>query len=291
MAFSAMGNVLGELSEQGVSPPADTDGTGQFSNETHLADDLIPYSRDRSRASVMYDLPENDTSLSNIMSGTVGHLLNSSLNQTVPLTESANQTMFLEISTANPNLFLDGLTDQSLSLNASLDNSSVYWCQNESALPQDEDFYQFYETAQFVTGLILYPCVCLPGLMGNILTLIVLSNRNMRTSTNAFLSALAVADSIKLTNDLLYFCTIVLLRTNDVVGNRAYGYLYPYAHFIFSMSVCVSSWLTVSVAVERYIMVCHPTRARHVCSRGRAVAVCSAVFVVMTTLALPSALR
>ena len=181
--------------------------------------------------------------------------------------------------------------DNNFHFNETLLNSSVYWCQNESALPHDEDFYEFYETAQFVTGLILYPCICVPGLAGNFLTLLVLSKRNMRTSTNAFLSALAVADSIKLINDLLYFCTILLLRTDDVVGNLAYGYLYPYAHFIFSMSVCVSSWLTVSVAVERYIMVCHPTRARDVCNRNRAVAVCAAVFLVMTTLALPSALR
>lgn len=169
-------------------------------------------------------------------------------------------------------------------------STSTYWCRNESEL-QNHEFQQFYETAQFITGLILYPCICIPGLVGNALTLVVLSERNMRTSTNAFLSALAVADSIKLINDLLYFLTILLLRTDDHIGNKAYGYLYPYAHFIFNMSVCVSSWLTVSVAVERYILVCHPTRARAICSRSRAVGVCIAVFFVMTTLAVPSALR
>nr|KAG5690289.1 hypothetical protein BaRGS_035038 [Batillaria attramentaria] len=36
----------------------------------------------------------------------------------------------------------------------------------------------------------------------------------------------AVADSLKLINDLLYFCTILLLRTDDEMGNKAYGYLY-----------------------------------------------------------------
>ncbi|KAK7474617.1 hypothetical protein BaRGS_00034146 [Batillaria attramentaria] len=174
---------------------------------------------------------------------------------------------------------------------ASLLNDSVYWCQNESALPHDEHYIEFYETAQFITGLILYPCICLPGLVANCLTLIVFSDKNLRTSTNAFLSALAVADSLKLINDLLYFCTILLLRTDDEMGNKAYGYLYPYAHFIFNMSACVSSWLTVSVAVERYIMVCHPTRARNVCNRNRAICVSAAVFLVMTALALPSAFR
>ncbi|XP_070174097.1 FMRFamide receptor-like [Littorina saxatilis] len=198
------------------------------------------------------------------------------------LSDTDNVTAFFQPPTENQSVYFSETITP---------NSSVYWCLNDTALPHDEDFYEFYENARFVTGLILYPCICIPGLMGNFLTLLVLSDRNMRTSTNAFLSALAVADSIKLINDLLYFCTILLLRMDDDVGNRAYGYLYPYAHFIFSMSVCVSSWLTVSVAVERYIMVCHPTKARGVCNRARAVVVCVAVFVVMTTLALPSALR
>ncbi|KAL8608088.1 hypothetical protein ACOMHN_023904 [Nucella lapillus] len=207
--------------------------------------------------------------------------------------------MFL-IPSTNQNVLPTPSTNQSMSFNASIPrtaslnlslSNTTYWCWNQSAQPHDEEFYEFYETSQFITGLILYPCICIPGLLGNIITLLVLSHRNMRTSTNAFLSALAVADSIKLINDLLYFCTILLLRTDDEIGNRAYGYLYPYAHFIFSMSVCVSSWLTVSVAVERYILVCHPTRARNVCNRGRAVTVCAGVFLVMSALALPSALR
>ncbi|XP_050404494.1 nociceptin receptor [Patella vulgata] len=164
-------------------------------------------------------------------------------------------------------------------------------CMSEDEEPHHEAHQEFYEVSRMITGLILYPCICFPGLLGNILTIIVLSQTNMRTSTNAFLSALAVADGIKLINDILYFLVIVFYKTDTTIGNRAYGYLYPYAHFIFNMSVCVSSWLTVSVAVERYILVCHPTRARNVCSRKRAVYTCIAVYVVMTALALPSALR
>lgn len=123
------------------------------------------------------------------------------------------------------------------------------------------------------------------------LTVVVLSRRNMLTSTNAFLSALAVSDSIKLINDILYFFVILFLRIDPSLGNRAHGYLYPYAHFVFNMSVCVSSWLTVSVAVERYILVCLPTRARTVWSRRRAVMLCTFIYFVMTTLALPSVFR
>ena len=77
----------------------------------------------------------------------------------------------------------------------------------------------------------------------------------MRTSTNCYLIALAIADTIKLTNDTFYFMVILLLHTDTQKGIYSYGYLYPYAHYLFSMSVCVTAWLTVSVALERYIMV------------------------------------
>lgn len=137
----------------------------------------------------------------------------------------------------------------------------------------------------------IYPLTCFPGVVGNALTIFVLSRRNMHTSTNAFLGALAVSDSIKLINDSMYFFVTVLIRADRELGKIAYGYLYPYAHFIFSMSVCVSSWITVSVAVERYILVCHPTRARALWNRRRAVFLCVSIYVIMTSLALPSAFR
>ena len=111
--------------------------------------------------------------------------------------------------------------------------------------------YEFYERAQFVTGLIVFPIFCFFGLMGNIFIIIVLLQKSSQTSTNVYLTALAVSDTIKLINDSLYFLTVFLLRADPPSGNKAFGYLYPYAHFIFNMSTCVSSWLTVSVAVER----------------------------------------
>ena len=151
--------------------------------------------------------------------------------------------------------------------------------------------FPFYEMARLTTGLIFYPLFCLIGFIGNTLIIIVLSRKTMRTSTNVYLVALAVSDIIKLLNDTLYFITILLYKTDDVMFNRAYGYLYPYAHFIFSLSVCVASWLTVSVAVERYILVCHATYAKTLCTIPRARNVAIAIFVIMTACAIPSALR
>lgn len=155
----------------------------------------------------------------------------------------------------------------------------------------DKKYEDFYHTAQFITGLICYPVLCILGLTGNILSLIVLNQKKMLTSTNVILTALAVADLIKLLNDALYFLVLILLRTHPEAGNRMMGYMYPVSHYIFNQAVCITAWLTVSVAVERYISVCHATRAKMICTVERARIVSILVFILMSLLAVPSALR
>ncbi len=130
-------------------------------------------------------------------------------------------------------------------------NTSIYQYEDY----EDTSHKELYLQLQFATGLFCYPLVCFVGLTGNVISIMVLSQRKMRTSTNCYLIALAVADSIKLFNDSIYFLTILLLHIDPPTGVACYGYLYPYAHYLFSMSVCVTAWLTVSVAAERYVMV------------------------------------
>ena len=156
---------------------------------------------------------------------------------------------------------------------------------------EPEEYKQFYETARFVCGLIVYPIMCIIGLTGNLLALVVLNHRDMRTSTNVYFSSLAVSDFIKLLNDLLYFIIVAVMKTDPALGERMLSSVYPVAHYVFNMSVCVTAWLTVSVAVERYISVCHPSRAKQLCTIRRARSVCTGVFVFMSILAVPSALR
>lgn len=154
-----------------------------------------------------------------------------------------------------------------------------------------DEYAVFYEWAQFITGLIIYPIVCALGIIGNTLALVVLAHKDMRTATNVYLSSLAVSDTIKLLNDLMYFVLLVLKLNGVDDDNMIIFNFYPYAHYIFNMSVCVTAWLTVSVAVDRYIAVCHITKAKEMCTIARARIVSSAVFISMIILSIPSALR
>ena len=152
-------------------------------------------------------------------------------------------------------------------------------------------YEKFYHDAQFITGIICYPIICICGIMGSLLILIVLSRKALHTSTNVYLRALAVSDLFKLLNDILYFLTVLLIHSDPPSGHKMYAYLYPWAHFFVHVPVLVSSWLTVSVAAERYILVCHPGRSRTLCTVSRARMVCMACFIFMTLLAIPCAIR
>ena len=175
----------------------------------------------------------------------------------------------------------------------SLKDVTTHSCSSCSSSSGDEisqEYEQFYSDAQWITGLICYPIICVLGIVGNILIMIVLARPAMRQATYVFLAALAVADTIKLINDFLYFLTILLLQVEPTMGNQLYGNLYPYAHFVFNVTVCVASWLTVSVAVERYILIVTPLSNSRI-TLNRAVVISTICYLVMVALAVPSAYR
>ncbi|CAH1775635.1 unnamed protein product [Owenia fusiformis] len=158
---------------------------------------------------------------------------------------------------------------------------------NETAKPH----YNFFVQSQFITALICLPIICTFGIIGNILSLVVLQQKKMSSSTNTFLSAMAIADSIKLINDEIYFVVILMQRYNPEMSQTGFVHIYPYSHFVFNCAMLITSWITVSVAVERYISVCHPHRAKSMCTIPRARLVSSCVALGMSIIALPSAFK
>nr|QHX41571.1 FMRFamide receptor [Octopus vulgaris] len=152
-------------------------------------------------------------------------------------------------------------------------------------------YEQFYLEARSITGLVCYPIACSIGLMGNTMSIIVMTQKQMQSSTNIYLLALAFSDSIKLINDFLYFIVILLMEIDKRTGESLYQGLYPYAHYIFNTSLCISAWITVSVAVERYVYVCKPLYVKSYCTihRARIITVC--VYFFMSMLSIPYAMR
>jgi hypothetical protein len=127
----------------------------------------------------------------------------------------------------------------------------------------------------------LVPVITCAGVTGNVISIAVLAHRSMKTSTNCYLTALAVFD-------ILYLITSLVLSLNHYEGINEY-WVYKYIH-VYSR-VCTDIWanasvcLTVTFTVERYVVVCHPIKGRAICTpkRARIITLFVILFVVLAT--------
>ncbi len=126
--------------------------------------------------------------------------------------------------------------------------------------------FQYYTWG--VTGNI----VSMLGLVGNALSITVLANRRMMSSTSCYLIALAIFDSIILISLVLFLAlpTFYLARQMLESYFKAYPYMHPYAYPVALIAQTCSIYTTVAFTVERYIAVCRPLRAAKMCTISRA---------------------
>ncbi|VDI01658.1 Hypothetical predicted protein, partial [Mytilus galloprovincialis] len=119
---------------------------------------------------------------------------------------------------------------------------------------------------RFVVQKILVPIIVFTGLSGNLVSIAVLTNPSMKSSTNCYLTFLAVFDS-------LYLITSFTLSFNHyetIKDEYIFKHWYPYGRVLSDMWSNASVILTVTFTVERYIAVCHPMRGRVICTPKRA---------------------
>ncbi|KAF2902954.1 hypothetical protein ILUMI_03223 [Ignelater luminosus] len=126
----------------------------------------------------------------------------------------------------------------------------------------------FLEESRFWIQRIVVPILVCIGAAGNIISVIVLTRRRMRSSTNAYLTALAVADVI-----YLLFVLLLSFKHYPNINDRRYALywrFYGISHWLCDAASSTSVWLTVSFTIERYIVVCHPMKGKVLCTEGRA---------------------
>lgn len=131
---------------------------------------------------------------------------------------------------------------------------------------------QGYEAFDFYMSGIVLNCVGIVGLLGNILSMIILSRPHMRSSINYLLIGLARSDTILIITSILLFG----LRSIYPYTGRMFYYFYfimpqivPVLFPLASAAQTATSYLTLMVSLERYVAVCHPLRARALCTYGR----------------------
>lgn len=179
------------------------------------------------------------------------------------------------------------------SVGQSIDNHfSTFSTANSTSSDSDIRDKQFYESAKQLTGLYLFPIICTLGIVGNVLIFMVFVTTKPRTSTTVFLTTLALSDTIKLLCDFLYFIVVYLESIGDTKSSQlVFATLYPYAHYILNFSLCNTAWLTVAVAVERYIFMKWPERANIICNSTRSTITCIIIWICSMIVAVPFVLR
>lgn len=130
---------------------------------------------------------------------------------------------------------------------------------------------------------VLLPIICAVGIVGIILTVIILSQKTMSTSTNCYLISLATAD--------LGFLVIMALKSFETKLSREGHYTYmvvmTYIQVFLLVFLLASVWLTVMLAIERYIAICRPLRAMAICTVARARIIIVMIFALSLLFRIP----
>lgn len=118
-----------------------------------------------------------------------------------------------------------------------------------------------------------------------------LTRREIRSPTNTILTGLAVADFLVMIDYIPYAWFDYILPQMDYMQNTRYSYSsawYVMFHSIFGQ-IChtISIWLTVTLAVWRYIAVAYPQRNRLWCNMRITIMTIASAYIVCPIFAIP----
>lgn len=128
---------------------------------------------------------------------------------------------------------------------------------------------------EFIAYGVLLNVIGFMGIIGNVISMIILSRPQMRSSINYLLIGLARCDTVLIVTSICLFGlpAIYAYTRTDLLYTYHY-FVYPYLSLIVFpaalIAQTVSVYLTLTVTLERFVAVCHPLRARSLCTYGRA---------------------
>uniref|UniRef100_A0A673W8R7 Gastrin/cholecystokinin type B receptor n=1 Tax=Salmo trutta TaxID=8032 RepID=A0A673W8R7_SALTR len=131
--------------------------------------------------------------------------------------------------------------------------------------------------------ILLYSLVFLLSVFGNLLIIVVLTvNKRMRTVTNSFLLSLAVSDLM-----MAVFCmpfTLIPNMLEDFIFGAA---MCKTVTYFMGLSVSISTFSLVAIAIERYSAICNPLKSRVWQTHSHAYRVIAAIWVLSLVMMVP----
>ncbi|CAB1328936.1 unnamed protein product [Coregonus sp. 'balchen'] len=163
--------------------------------------------------------------------------------------------------------------------NVSLELTNITTCGNASVVLKPQHVKQKEVDS---LRILLYSVIFLLSVLGNLLIIVVLAvNKRMRTVTNSFLLSLAVSDLM-----MAIFCmpfTLIPNLMEDFIFGPAMCKIVAY---LMGVSVSISTFSLVAIAIERYSAICNPLKSRAWQTRSHAYRVIAATwllsFMIMT---------
>lgn len=147
------------------------------------------------------------------------------------------------------------------------------------AAAAEDDYNLMFE---FVAYGILLNVIGVFGILGNVISMIILSRPQMKSSINYLLIGLARCDTVLIITSIILFGLPVIYPATNCLFNyyfKVYPLIAPVVYPIAMISQTVSVYLTLTVTLERFVAVCHPLQARSLCTYGRARAYVVAIIV------------
>ncbi|XP_064599465.1 uncharacterized protein LOC135466009 [Liolophura sinensis] len=131
----------------------------------------------------------------------------------------------------------------------------------------------------FFMGYGIYlPCLVFVCVVGNSLTLTVLYQGALKSSTSAFFMALAVSDVFAQIAAVPYAIQAYPSVANQPTAKTVHAFWLCYVFPLVYTFLTSSIWITVCLTTERFICVCYPIKAKVICTQRRAKMAVTSVF-------------
>ncbi|GBP47127.1 Sex peptide receptor [Eumeta japonica] len=151
-------------------------------------------------------------------------------------------------------------------------------------VPWAKDFQKVYVTIHGYIALV----ICVLGSAANSINIAVLSRKEMASSTNSILTGLAVADLLVMI-DYIPLALHMYTTIGSELNRNSYGWaMFVYFHSIFSQAFhTISIWLTITLAVWRYIAIKFPQKNRTLCDKKNTTIAIALAYIICPILCLP----
>uniref|UniRef100_A0A4W3GG32 Gastrin/cholecystokinin type B receptor n=1 Tax=Callorhinchus milii TaxID=7868 RepID=A0A4W3GG32_CALMI len=135
----------------------------------------------------------------------------------------------------------------------------------------------------YTVRILLYSIIFLLSFFGNMMIIVVLIlNKRLRTVTNSFLLSLALSDLM-----VAIFCMPFTLIPN-LLGDFIFGEtMCKVTAYFMGISVSVSTFSLVAIAIERYSAICNPLQSRAWQTRSHAYRVIAATWIISIIIMIP----